>query len=140
MKESLRQQPVSERFGRAASLFGLFVAMFTLAGFYLHLHHRDVMVDLGHIADVACTHCDNNGCMCFLPPAMRGHAEILPLLVFAMTVAIAYDEDLALLLCGRGCSCSCCWLGSGTSRLHNINSGGGSNNFFGWVASGVGAN
>ena len=36
-EESLRQQPAGESFGRAAHCFGLFVAMFTLAGFYLHL-------------------------------------------------------------------------------------------------------
>jgi cyclic-di-AMP phosphodiesterase PgpH len=96
-EESLRQQPVSERFGRAASLFGLFVAMFTLAGFYLHLHHRDVMVDLGHIATLLVLIVTTMAA-CVFASGDAWHAEILPLLVFAMTVAIAYDEDLALLL------------------------------------------
>ena len=96
-EESLRQQPVSERFGRATSLFGLFVAMFTLAGFYLHLHHRDVMVDLGHIATLLVLIVTTMAA-CVFASGDAWHAEILPLLVFAMTVAIAYDEDLALLL------------------------------------------
>ena len=96
-EESLRQQPVSERFGRATSLFGLFVAMFTLAGFYLHLHHRDVMVDLGHIATLLILIVTTMAA-CVFASGDAWHAEILPLLVFAMTVAIAYDEDLALLL------------------------------------------
>ncbi len=96
-EESLRQQPLSERFGRAASLFGLFVAMFTLAGFYLHLHHRDVMVDLGHIATLLVLIVTTMAA-CVFASGDAWHAEILPLLVFAMTVAIAYDEDLALLL------------------------------------------
>ena len=96
-EESLRQQPVSERFGRATSLFGLFVAMFTLAGFYLHLHHRDVMIDLGHIATLLVLIVTTMAA-CVFASGDAWHAEILPLLVFAMTVAIAYDEDLALLL------------------------------------------
>ncbi len=96
-EESLRQQPLSERFGRAASLFGSFVAMFTLAGFYLHLHHRDVMVDLGHIATLLVLIVTTMAA-CVFASGDAWHAEILPLLVFAMTVAIAYDEDLALLL------------------------------------------
>ena len=35
--EYVRQQDARSRAGRAAALFGLFVAMFTLAGFYIHL-------------------------------------------------------------------------------------------------------
>jgi hypothetical protein len=71
--------------------------MFTLAGFYLHLHHRDVMVDLGHIATLLVLIVTTMAA-CVFASGDAWHAEILPLLVFAMTVAIAYDEDLALLL------------------------------------------
>ena len=78
-------------------MFGLFVAMFTLAGFYIHLHHREVLDDLGHVATllglaVAAV------VLCMFAAGDAWRAEILPLLVFAMTVAIAYDEDLSLLL------------------------------------------
>ncbi len=95
--EALRQQPLGERIGRAASLLGLFVAMFTLAGFYLHLHHRDVLVDLGHVATLLVLVVATMAA-CSFAAGDAWRAEILPLLVFAMTVAIAYDEDLALLL------------------------------------------
>ncbi len=96
-EEALRQQPLGERIGRAASLLGLFVAMFTLAGFYLHLHHRDVLVDLGHVATLLVLVVATMAA-CSFAAGDAWRAEILPLLVFAMTVAIAYDEDLALLL------------------------------------------
>ncbi|NBP86993.1 MAG: HDIG domain-containing protein [Planctomycetia bacterium] len=96
-EEALRQQPVGERIGRAASLLGLFVAMFTLAGFYLHLHHRDVLLDLGHVATLLVLVIATTAA-CSFAAGDAWRAEILPLLVFAMTVAIAYDEDLALLL------------------------------------------
>lgn len=96
-EEALQQQPVGERIGRAASLLGLFVAMFTLAGFYLHLHHRDVLLDLGHVATLLVLVIATTAA-CSFAAGDAWRAEILPLLVFAMTVAIAYDEDLALLL------------------------------------------
>jgi len=95
--EYVRQQDARQRTGRAASMLGLFVAMFTLAGFYVHLHHREVLADLGHVATLlglAVT----TVVLCMLSAHDNWQAEIVPLLVFAMTVAIAYDEDLALLL------------------------------------------
>jgi putative nucleotidyltransferase with HDIG domain len=96
-KEYVRQADAGRRLGRALSLMGLFVATFALAGFYFHLHHRPVLEDLGHVATllglsaatvVACMLCSTEA----------WQAEIVPLLVFAMTVAIAYDEDVSLLL------------------------------------------
>jgi putative nucleotidyltransferase with HDIG domain len=95
--EFIQQSEAWQRLARAGSIFGLFVAMFTLSGFYVHLHHREVLEDLGHVAtllglSVAAI------VVCLLSADDSWQAEIVPLLVFAMTVAIAYDEDLALLL------------------------------------------
>ncbi len=95
--EFIQQSETWQRLARAGSIFGLFVAMFTLSGFYIHLHHREVLEDLGHVAtllglSVAAI------VVCLLSADDSWQAEIVPLLVFAMTVAIAYDEDLALLL------------------------------------------
>ncbi len=95
--EYVRQQDLRDRLLRAASLFGLFVAMFTLAGFYMHLHHREVLDDLGHVSTLLGL-AVITVVLCLLSAHDSWQAEILPLLVFAMTVAIAYDEDLALLL------------------------------------------
>jgi putative nucleotidyltransferase with HDIG domain len=94
--EYVRLQDARSRAGRAASLFGLFVAMFALAGFYLHLHHRDVLADLGHVATLLGLSV-MTVVLCLLAAGEAWRAEIVPLLVFAMTIAIAYDEDLALL-------------------------------------------
>ena len=92
-----QEQTVRERIGRLAALLGLFVAMCTLAGFYIHMHHHDVLDDLGHVATLlGLSVVTVLACMFAATDAWR--AEIVPLLVFAMTVAIAYDEDLALLL------------------------------------------
>jgi len=96
-EEFLRQQTARHRLARTASMLGLFFAMFGLAGIYLHFHHRDLLDDLGHVGTLLGL-AVATVCLCTLASAEAWQAEIVPLLVFAMTVAIAYDEDLALLL------------------------------------------
>jgi cyclic-di-AMP phosphodiesterase PgpH len=96
-EEYIRQQDARQRIGRALSLFGLFAAMFALSGFYVHLHHREVLDDLGHVATLVALSAATV-VLCLVSAGEAWRAEILPLLVFAMTVAIAFDEDLALLL------------------------------------------
>jgi cyclic-di-AMP phosphodiesterase PgpH len=96
-EEYVRQQDARQRIGRALSLFGLFAAMFALSGFYIHLHHREVLDDLGHVATLVGLSAATV-VLCLLSAGEAWRAEIVPLLVFAMTVAIAYDEDLSLLL------------------------------------------
>ena len=96
-EEYVRQQDARQRIGRALSLFGLFAAMFALSGFYIHLHHREVLDDLGHVATLVGLSAVTV-VLCLLSAGEAWRAEIVPLLVFAMTVAIAYDEDLALLM------------------------------------------
>lgn len=98
--EYLRQQDARQRVGRALSLFGLFAAMFALSGFYIHLHHREVLDDLVHVATLVGLSAVTI-LACLLSAGEGWRAEIVPLLVFAMTIAIAYDEDLALLLAAQ---------------------------------------
>jgi putative nucleotidyltransferase with HDIG domain len=95
--EFVRRQDARQRAGRSLSMLGLFVAMFTLAGFYVHMHHREVLDDLGHVATLLGLAVVTT-IICLFASGDAWRAEIVPLLVFAMTVAIAYDEDLALLL------------------------------------------
>jgi hypothetical protein len=78
-------------------MFGLFVAMFSLAGFYMHLHHREVLADLGHVSTLIGLSLVTV-ILCTFSSHEAWQAEVVPLLVFAMTVAIAFDADLALLL------------------------------------------
>jgi len=95
--EYLRQQDARQRIGRALSLFGLFIALFALSGLYLHRHHRDVLDDLRHVGTIAGLAVATT-VLCLLSAGDAWRAEVVPLLVFAMTVAIAFDADLALLL------------------------------------------
>ncbi|MFM8986306.1 MAG: HD family phosphohydrolase [Planctomycetia bacterium] len=95
--EFLRLQDARQSAARALATLGLFLAMFALAGFYIHLHHRDVLADFGDVATLLSL-AVATVLVCTLVAGESWQAEVVPLLIFAMTVAIAYDEDLALLL------------------------------------------
>jgi putative nucleotidyltransferase with HDIG domain len=96
-EEFLRLQDVRQSAARSLAMLGLFLAMFALAGFYIHLHHRDVLADFGHVATLLAL-AVATVTLCTLVAGEAWQTEVVPLLLFAMTVAIAYDEDLALLL------------------------------------------
>ncbi len=95
--EYVRRQDARQRAGRVLAMLGLFVSMFSLAGFYIHMHHREILDDLGHVATLIGL-AMVTVILCLFASGDAWRAEIVPLLVFAMTVAIAYEEDLALLL------------------------------------------
>ncbi len=95
--EFLRQQDPRQRLARVLAMLGLFAAMFTLSAFYIHLNHRDLMADLGHVVTLL-GFSVVTVVLCMLTAGDAWQAHVVPLLLFAMTIAIAYDEDLALLL------------------------------------------
>jgi len=95
--EFLRQQDPRQRLARVLAMLGLFAAMFTLSAFYIHLNHRDLLDDFGHVVTLVCFSVVTV-VLCMLTAGDAWQAHVVPLLLFAMTIAIAYDEDLALLL------------------------------------------
>lgn len=95
--EFLRQQDPREQIVRLLAMLGLFAALFTLSAFYIHLNHRDLLADLGHVVTLLGFSVVTI-VLCMLAAADAWQAQVVPLLLFAMTMAIAYDEDLALLL------------------------------------------
>ncbi len=95
--EYLRTQEPSQRVARALAMLGLFAAMFALSGFYIHLNHRELLQEFSHVLTLAIFSVVTV-LVCLLAAADSWQAQVVPLLLFAMTIAIAYDEDLALLL------------------------------------------
>jgi putative nucleotidyltransferase with HDIG domain len=74
--------------------------MFVLSGFYLHAHHPEVLEDLGHVVTLV----GMSAVTVVLGLVAAGEtwqAEVVPLLLFAMTIALAYDQSLALLLAAQ---------------------------------------
>lgn len=93
----LSQQQPGQRVARALAMLGLFAALFALSGFYLHLNHRELLADFGTITTLVGFSLVTV-VVCMLASADAWQAQVVPLVLFAMTIAIAYDEDLALLL------------------------------------------
>ena len=95
-----RQQEARQRAARTAALVGLFTAMFVLSGFYLHAHHQEVLDDIGHVVTLVGMSVVTV-VLCLLAAGETWQAEVVPLLLFAMTIALAYDQSLALLLAAQ---------------------------------------
>ena len=93
----VRQEDTRQRLARTFAVLGMLAALCALAGFHLHLHNRELLSDIGRVVSlvglalVAIV-------LCVLSAADAWRAETVPLLVFAMTVALAFGRDLALLL------------------------------------------
>ena len=95
-----RAEDLGQRLARVFAMLGLFAAMFALSGFYLHLHHRELLADLGSVVTLVGL-AVMAVVLAVLASGESWQAEVVPLLIFAMTVALAYDQDLALLLAAQ---------------------------------------
>ncbi|HWA97242.1 MAG TPA: HDIG domain-containing protein, partial [Pirellulales bacterium] len=96
-REYIAQLGWPQRVERSFAVFGLLATIFGLSGYYFYLHERRIINDLfrlvillvGSIAAVALVRWVS---------ADPWRAELIPLLLFGMTMAIAYHRDVALLL------------------------------------------
>jgi len=93
------QRPLTEKLGRASAVVALIVALFGLCGAYLFHRQRRLLVNLRQLALILG--------MMVLTVILSKHsaadalrAEIIPFLLFGQIVAIAYRQELALLLAG----------------------------------------
>lgn len=85
------------RISYSLAKFGMYIALYTLCGFYVYHRRRSILTDLRQftmlllavVSTVALARVLSNGAL---------SAEIVPLLLFGMTAAIAYEKELALLL------------------------------------------
>jgi putative nucleotidyltransferase with HDIG domain len=82
---------------RSLAMFGLIAALVGLTGYYVYLRDRRLIQDLHHLSLLLAT-----SCIAVLlarwAAADPWRAEIIPLLLFGMTVGIAYGRELALVL------------------------------------------
>jgi putative nucleotidyltransferase with HDIG domain len=93
----VRQEAARQRLARTLGVLGMLAGLFGLAGLHLHLHDRDLLGDLGRVVSlvglalVAIV-------LGVLAARDAWRAEVVPLLIFAMTVALSFGQELALLL------------------------------------------
>ncbi|MCU0878164.1 MAG: HDIG domain-containing protein, partial [Pirellulaceae bacterium] len=82
---------------RSLSLFGMYLALSILCGFYIYHRRPKLLSDFRKfstlLAAVVVT-----VALAWAASADQWRAEIIPLLLFGMTAAIAYEKELALLL------------------------------------------
>jgi putative nucleotidyltransferase with HDIG domain len=113
--EFLNQQDTRQSLVRMLAMLGLFIAMFALSGFYIHLNHRELLDDVTDVATLV-GFSVLTVLLCMLAAADAWQAQVVPLLLFAMTMAIAYDEDLALLLAAEVALVAVLGLGRGLAE------------------------
>ncbi len=92
----LASRPFSANFSRSLAVLGMYVALYVLCGFYIH--HRDprIIDDLSRLATLLALVVITVALIILTSSAWR--PELVPLMLFGMTVAIAYEQEIALLL------------------------------------------
>lgn len=79
--------------------FGMYTAVFTLCGFYLHYRDRRLLQDLKQLIAVVAT-ASVTICVVWLLAARLEiwQAELIPVVMFTMTISIAYRQELGFFL------------------------------------------
>jgi cyclic-di-AMP phosphodiesterase PgpH len=93
-----RSRHYAQLFIRGAAVTGLIFAGFLLCGIYMRIRQKGPLIGLGRLAVLLLMTMAT--VTLSLMAAERFRAEILPLLLFGMILAIAYSRELALLLSG----------------------------------------
>jgi len=88
---------LTQRLNHSMATFGMYVALYVLCGFYIFHRKRQLLTDLRKYATLLTT-VVITVTLCWFASADQWRAEIIPLLLFGMTAAIAYEKELALLL------------------------------------------
>jgi putative nucleotidyltransferase with HDIG domain len=96
-KAEIAQRTWAQRVERSAAALGMFVALYTLAGFYLYLRERRVLDELLRLSALLGLFVVSVALARIVSQYSWG-AEVIPLLLFAMIIAIAYQQEMSLLL------------------------------------------
>ncbi|OHB78382.1 MAG: hypothetical protein A2V98_03230 [Planctomycetes bacterium RBG_16_64_12] len=95
----IAQRPWSQRFFRALAVMAIILTLFALCALYLHNRQRRLLVNLPGLALMSALAVATVG-LSRWAAMYPWRAEIIPLLLFGQTVAIAYRRELALLFTG----------------------------------------
>lgn len=95
--EELKHRSFSAKLGRTLAVIGMYVALYTLCGFYVHYRDPRISQELWRLSTMLSLVVVTVTLM-LVTSRDEWRAEIIPLMLFGMTVAIAYQQELALLL------------------------------------------
>jgi putative nucleotidyltransferase with HDIG domain len=93
----IAQRTVTTRLGRSAAVLGMFVALYTLSGFYLYVRERKILEELLRLVTLLGLFVLTVTLATIVNWYTWG-ADVIPLLLFAMIIAVAYQQEMALLL------------------------------------------
>ncbi len=95
----LAQRPLQQRLASAAAMFFMVFALLMLCGIYMRYRQRGPLASVGRLT-VILLMALATVLLARLAAEDPWRAELAPLLLFAMTMAIVYRQELALLLSG----------------------------------------
>jgi cyclic-di-AMP phosphodiesterase PgpH len=87
----------ADKVKRSLAVLGMYVALYVLCGFYVYYREPRVAEELSRLAILLTTVVLTVGLM-ILTSNDEWRAEVIPLMLFGMAMAIAYDREFALLL------------------------------------------
>ncbi len=93
----LSQRPFSAKLGRSLAVFGMYVALYVLCGYYIFRRDPRIIEDLRQITTLLALVVVTVAVI-LLTSHDDWRAELVPLMLFGMTLAIAYQQELALLI------------------------------------------
>lgn len=91
------QRNISTQVGRSFAVIGMYAALYVLCGYYIRRRELRIIDDLGRLATLLAVVVVTVSLM-IVTSQDEWRAELIPLMLFGMTVAIAYQQEIALLL------------------------------------------
>lgn len=92
-----QQMSVTKKLALTLSHYGMYAAIFSLCGFYSIFRKRQVLTDTRSLIRVLLLSVATL-LFCRFASAHFSETVLIPLLLFSMTIAVAYDQEVALLL------------------------------------------
>ena len=90
-----------QKIERSLAIFGMFAALYLMCGFYIFARRRPLLSDFRRFSGLLLL-CVLTVGLCVMasgdPIRRDWRAELIPLLLFSMTLSIAFSQELALLL------------------------------------------
>lgn len=96
-QEELNLRTVDQRVRRAASVLGMYLALFTVCGFFVFRIDPEIVVQLPRLVTLLATVLATVALM-MITHQYHTQVEIIPLLLFGMTITVAFGQEIALLL------------------------------------------
>ncbi len=93
----IAQRTFTDKAARSIAVLGMYVALYVLCGFYVYYREPRVASELSQLAILLTAVVLTVGLM-VITSQDDWRAEVIPLMLFGMTMAIAYDREFALLL------------------------------------------